>query len=329
MRMRTLGLALLMLIVAAPAASASFPGRNGKIAVVQDDNCPEPPDDDPPRVIKAYSPGGASLGRLTKCDANRDGPDWSRRGARLAFAQTTGGPAEFWSQKADGTDLRSMKIPAEADFEGTEGPSWSPDGRRVAFVKDDAIWTAKTDGTGMKRVLARPCPHCVEILSARWSPNGRKIAFVASGAGKKGFRQGLWVVNRNGKHRRRLAKGGLEPDWSPNSKRIVYRSDYENKESGGATGGNLYVIRVKDGRKHRLLHTRSEVATVPVWAPNGKSVAYVELRFGAGDVGFDLKARLMRLSAKGGKPHRLHKLPDPPVDEGFFASPDIAWQARP
>jgi Tol biopolymer transport system component len=181
----------------------------------------------------------------------------------------------------------------------------------------------------MRRVLAKPCPHCIAIISARWSPDGRKIAFVASGAGKKGFREGLWVVNPNGRHRRRLVKGGLEPDWSPNSKRIVFASEFENHESGGASGGNLWVVRVKDGKKHRLLHTRSEVATNPVWSPSGQSIAYVELRFGAGDVGFSLKARLMRMSAKGGKPHRLHKLPDPTVEEGFYAVPDIAWQARP
>ena len=328
MRVKSIGLALAVTIACAPAAHASFPGRNGKLAVSQE-TCPSNDFSDAPRLIEGYGPGGADLGHLTECDADRDGPDWSRHGTRLAFAQATADATGFWSQKADGTDLRSMNIPAEGDFEGMEGPSWSPDGRHVAFTKNDSVWTAKTDGTGMKRVLARPCPHCIAISSARWSPNGRKIAFVADGAGKKGFRSGLWIVNRNGKHRRRLAKDGFEPDWSPNSKRIAYVTSFENHESGGASGGNLWVVRVKDGARRRVLHTRTEVAQNPAWSPSGKSIAYVELRFGAGDVGFSLKARLMRMSAKGGKPHRLHKLPDPNVDEGFYAVPDLAWQARP
>src|SRR3954452_6994231 len=329
MRMRSIGLAVAMAFVWAPAAHATFPGHNGKLAVVQDNSCPEPADDDPPRVIKAYSPGGKDLGRLTGCDANRYGPDWSSQGTRLAYTRT-GNSVGFFSRKANGTGETSMNMPAEADFDELNGPSCSPSGKRVVFTKNDSIWTAKTDGTGMKRLLRRPCPHCIEIRSPHWSPNGKQIAFEANFAGKKGFRPGIWVMSaKNGKHRRRLTDRGHEPDWAPNSRRIVYRTDYENHESGGASGGNLFVVRVKNGHTRRVLHTKTEAATVPFWSPTGKSIAYVELRFGAGDVSFSLKARLMRIPAGGGRKHRIHKLPDPTVEEGFFSMPDISWQPRP
>jgi Tol biopolymer transport system component len=318
-----------MLIVAAPAASASFPGRNGKLAVVEE-GCPGDVDA-APRYINSYGPGGDELGPLTDCTVNSYAPDWSPRGTRLAFTRSTDDATGLFSQKADGTDLRSMNIPTpgESFDEEFEGPSYSPSGQRVVFQKNDSIWTSKTDGTGMKRLLKRPCKNCLDILTPRWAPRGGRIAFVADGAGKRSFKSGIWVMSaKNGKHRRRLTSGGFEPDWAPNGKRLVYRSTYENQEEGGVKGGNLYVVRLKGARKRRVLHTKKQAATVPAWSPNGKFIAYIGMSFGAGDVGFDIDARLMRIRAKGGGRKRLADVPDPFVEEGFYRSPDLAWQAK-
>ena len=33
------------------------------------------------------------------------------------------------------------------------GPQWSPDGRRLAYVRDDEIWVVETDGSRLTRVV--------------------------------------------------------------------------------------------------------------------------------------------------------------------------------
>lgn len=50
--------------------------------------------------------------------------------------------------------------------------SWSPDGRRLAFVRDGDLWVKAVPAGGM-RLIQRNAGYLVQ-----WSPDGRQIAFV-------------------------------------------------------------------------------------------------------------------------------------------------------
>src|SRR6185503_14286828 len=52
-------------------------------------------------------------------------------------------------------------------------PQWSPDGRRIAYVRGDEIRCVDLDGS--RDVLAAAQPAGVSM--PRWSPDGRRIAF--------------------------------------------------------------------------------------------------------------------------------------------------------
>ena len=52
-------------------------------------------------------------------------------------------------------------------------PQWSPDGRRIAYVRGDEIRVVDLDGT--RDVLAATHPSGISM--PRWSPDGRRIAF--------------------------------------------------------------------------------------------------------------------------------------------------------
>src|SRR6185503_20620729 len=88
-----------------------------------------------------------------------------------------GATALFRAPELGGEPRRVIPNAVEGD--------WSPDGKRVAFVRQLAggawvLGTAAADGSGERVLLA---PRDGRSLAApRWSPAGDRIAVVASGA---------------------------------------------------------------------------------------------------------------------------------------------------
>lgn len=100
-------------------------------------------------------------------------------------------------------------------------PDWSPDRRRIAFVRQEpgargsSLYVVRRDGgdlrrlTGADRVVAMPA----------WSPDGKRIAFAASPLAGGSF--DIWVVDAGGGGPRRLTTSAgeeISPTWSRGGK---------------------------------------------------------------------------------------------------------------
>jgi Tol biopolymer transport system component len=329
------------LSVTAAVADASFPGRNGRLAV-ELDGCNATP------FIRFFSVGGKDLGVLSPpCEVVRqvDEEDvlretslhgFSPDGGRLLLSQRGAAPPGIVTVALDGADPRALPAPQDA-----ADASFAPDGREIVFISEGSIWRAATD-SGQRRRLRRALKcdlkvrDCVEFARPRWSPDRKLIAFevreTGFGSGRPpAIRPGLWLMSaRTGKLIRRIAREGYEVDWSPDSRRLAYRTTYEQNETeGGASGGNLWVVRASGKGARRLVHRRRLAEIVPTWSPDGRWIAWISLRFGKGDVGFDVRLSLWRVRASGGRPRRITALPAPTVEEGEFLAPRLAWQALP
>ncbi|PYR38122.1 MAG: amidohydrolase, partial [Acidobacteria bacterium] len=85
----------------------------------------------------------------------------------------------LWMLPADG----GAATPITDIFLDARQPSWSPDGRRLAFqaYRDSTwqIWTAAPDGKELKPATSSP----YDDREPAWSPDGSRIAFSSDRSG--------------------------------------------------------------------------------------------------------------------------------------------------
>jgi TolB protein len=177
---------------------------------------------------------------------------------------------------ADGSGQRRLTNGGAPTGCGQEHrPAWSPDGRRMAFVRHDPqfgisgppdIWVMNVDGTAGRRV-ARNVGWSVPA----WSPDRRRIAFVG-GRGNPG----LWVVNADGSGQSRLTRHAASltsaPVWSPDGGRIAFVGWRDG--NFGSHNLEIYVINA-DGSGQRRLTRNTAQDRDPVWSADGRRIAYV------------------------------------------------------
>jgi Tol biopolymer transport system component len=232
-------------------------------------------------------------------------PTWSPDGRRIAFAsvacaQWCNGPIGAHIMNADGSELRNLT--RQWGLEGVslafgEVPVWSPNWRKVAFVRARAgryrnsdIYVMNADGSRRRRLTRSPQNDGDPV----WSPDGRRLAFVRV----RGGRSDIYLVNADGSGLRRLAHAiafrpmpgapssgfGANPAWSPDGRKIAFMSNRDGTDDifvVNADGSGLRNLtrsqghdrtREWKGREHKRIFWFSTDG--PMWSPEGQKIVF-------------------------------------------------------
>jgi TolB protein len=154
-------------------------------------------------------------------------PTWSPDGKEIAYssairlpAYLTPAPGHIWIVKADGSGEQRRLTTNPGLY---EYPAWSPDGKKIAFVKDRNIYVLDTTGgeggANQPRLLTDHLRGRPVDLS--WSPDGTELVF-ASITPQTGD---VYKMDADGSSVTRLthARGAeYSPTWSPEGDQIAF-----------------------------------------------------------------------------------------------------------
>jgi Tol biopolymer transport system component len=136
-------------------------------------------------------------------------PDWTPDGSRLIFSSYGREGHALYTVSADREEPRRRLGPR---FSHIKSPTYSPDGRRIAFIEgqDSSIVVINRNGSGVQRVITRK--QCGCLGRPGWSPDGNHIVH-AEHPGGSGAEWGPLVVE-NLKTGRKIEVGGPGALWA-------------------------------------------------------------------------------------------------------------------
>lgn len=225
-------------------------------------------------------------------------PAWSPDGSQIAFSSNRSGNYDIYVMNSDGSHLRQLTsdpfaslyfIPGNAD---DHTPTWSPDGKRIAFVSgrhnsswtfvDTDIFIMDQDGKNVVRWKGSQDNSADDYPA--WSPDGCCIVYSSSpypdvvGTGASD----IFVGSANPTNEAKITNLTMletinsDPSWSPDGNRIVFASFQDES-------WHIYAVN-KNGSDFVQLTNGLDSEYSPVWSPDGTRIAYTAVIGGKADI---------------------------------------------
>ena len=205
--------------------------------------------------------------------------------ADITFLSDQDGKTNIYVMNDDGSDVRRL---TDTPFK-VSGPTWSPDGRQIAFhvnLETDPkkwqqydVFVMNADGTEQRNLTQHP----KQDFTGSFSPDGKYIAFGSGRAAHATLEIFVMEIATRKVWQLTNVEFAGSPSWSPDGKEIAYEFIIPG------AGRHIYIMDANGRRKRRLLRRpRSGVfggtllSFDPHWFPTGKRILYKESEFAPG-----------------------------------------------
>jgi TolB protein len=244
------------------------------------------------RGMLAVAAASLTAGLITACGGSSSSHPMGPRhsGGLIVFESNFEGPFRIYAIKPEG------EIRAVTDGPDDSSPAWSPDGRRIVFVRTGTVssgvaprtfFIVNANGSGLRRLTTS---RAVDDFPA-WSPDEHAVAFTRY-LGKDKY--DVYAIDSDGSGKRKLASAGVggppnaDLAWAPDGHKLAF------VRNRGTSVCGIYVINTDGSGLRRIASGHS-----PAWSPDGREIAF------ARSCGETWGSGLYKMNADGTRPRRL------------------------
>lgn len=200
--------------------------------------------------------------------------EWAPDGRSLLFACHDAGWNVWVLDPASG-ERRRLTSPGD-----NRVPCWSPDGRRIAWMRGgDGLWVMGRDGSDPRRLT--PVGH--RDSKPSWSSDGRRLVFTEFTT--EGVEE-VWTVDTDGSEARCLRRFAGSPSFSPEGLAIAchgYHGDRHaililDPDVEDAALDARFAPASGRGAAARVVVEDEARLEGPAWSPDGSTIAFVRAR---------------------------------------------------
>jgi Tol biopolymer transport system component len=219
------------------------------------------PDGTPPAQLFRIQVNGEGLEQITKGKANATDATFAPDGKRIVFAALGSG---IFVANLDGSGVRRLTSGKQDIF-----PAWSPDGTRIAFLRqfkgEWRLFVMKASGRALQRVK-----HAPPSGRPTWSADSKSIFVPTRGALEKLDAS----TGRVQKHVTLAVDVPISASTSPNGRKVAYVGSRPSLPGCGEVSCVVFALYLGDLTRSKTQKFTNDGGPAG-WSPDSKRLVFV------------------------------------------------------